>query len=174
MTRLLVCGSRDWPGTWEDIATHLPEPPAVIIHGACSRTSVRGRAKCEVSVDMLADFAARGLGMTVLPFPVDHAIDGPWPAAGPRRNARMLRESAPTCGLAFGPLWFAVVCGVCGGDDGGRTECRKCNSTGRSRWKHTGTGGMVALMLAAGLPVRWIASPDAPAVDLVAMPEPPR
>lgn len=41
-------------------------------------------------------------------------------------------------------------------------------------WHLTGTGGMVALMLAAGLPVRWVATPDAPAVDLVAMPEPPR
>ncbi len=158
MTRLLVCGSRDWPGTWEDIATHLPEPPAVIIHGACSRTSVRGRAKCEVSVDMLADFAARGLGMTVLPFPVDHAIDGPWPAAGPRRNARMLRDGQPTHGLAFGPLW----------------RWQSTRTPGRYTWRHTGTGGMVSLMLAAGLPVRWIASPDAPAVDLVAMPEPPR
>ncbi len=35
---------------------------------------------------------------------------------------------------------------------------------------HTGTGDMVHRMLLAGLPVRWIAAPDALAVDLDAMP----
>jgi len=34
-------------------------------------------------------------------YPVDHALDGPWPAAGPRRNRRMFRESKPDRSIAF-------------------------------------------------------------------------
>jgi len=72
--------------------------------------------------------------------------------AGPLRNARMLAEGKPDRGLAFGPLYRA---------DG----------------KRTGTGDMVQRMLpkdpARRLPVRWVAAPDAPAVDLTEMPEPP-
>ncbi len=40
------------------------------------------------------------------------------------------------------------------------------------QFRHTGTGGMVALMLAAGLPVRWIAAPLVGAADLTEMPAP--
>ena len=75
---------------------------------------------------------------------------------------------------ADGPLWIAVVCGVCGGDDGGRAECRRCGGSGRSGWKRTGTGDMVSRMLRAGIPVRWVAAPGAEAVDLASFPEPPR
>ncbi len=163
MIRLLVCGSREWPGTWEQVGVHFPDhcDPSIdvtIIHGACSRL----RGGVQVSVDMIADFVARGLGFPIEAYPVDHDKDGPWPGAGPMRNTRMLRDGKPNIGLAFGALWkpspYKVIERV----------------TGSKAWGYTGTGGMVAKMLRAGLPVRWVAAPDAPAVDLVAMPEPPR
>ncbi len=141
--KLLVCGSRIWPGSWEDIGEHLPESGDVtVIHGACSRIDARG---VEVSVDTLAAFAARGLGLHVEAYPVDHAKDGPWPGAGPARNTRMLRLSSPDRGLAFGPLW-------------------------RTADRTTGTGDMVSKMLKAGLVVRWVSKPGAAAVDLKTMP----
>jgi hypothetical protein len=159
-TRLLVCGSRDWPGSWEDIAAHFPDEEEechlVVIHGACSR-KVRIGAASHVSVDMLADFVARNLGHDVEKYPVDHATDGPWPAAGPRRNARMLRDGAPDSGLAFGPLYkparSVLVRGI--------------------PFPTTGTGDMVRRMLRAGLPVRWVPAPGEPAQDLTAMPAAP-
>jgi hypothetical protein len=41
--------------------------------------------------DILAREQAEARGIVVLPCPVDHALDGPWPAAGHRRNERMFR-----------------------------------------------------------------------------------
>ena len=166
--RLLVCGTRQWSGSWEDIAEHLPDDMrahgVTIIHGACSRkTSKRIGPQIiddvEVSVDMLADFAARGLGFTVEPYPVDHSLDGPWPAAGPRRNARMLYRGKPTHGLAFGSLW--------------KRELSRIQGV-HMRSKRTGTGDMVSRMITVGLPVRWVPAPGEPAQDLTAMPAPPR
>jgi hypothetical protein len=73
--------------------------------------------------------------------------------AGPIRNAQMLAEGKPHRGLAFGPLWRM--------------------DAAWKRYKPTGTGDMVNRMLAAGLPVRWVAAPGVEAVDLTAMPAPP-
>jgi len=160
--RLLVCGSREWSGTWEDIAEHLPDDMrargVTVIHGACSRKArfVGTDVFDETSVDMLADFAARRLGLNVEPYPVDHALDGPWPAADPRRTARMLRDGKPTHGLAFGPLVKPAGASLMAG------------------LKTTDTGSTVGLMLAARIPVRWVPAPGEPAQDLAGMPEPPR
>lgn len=164
--RVLVCGSREWPGTWEDIARHLPSPPAIVMHGACSRLRQRpGSSRwVEVSVDMLADHAAERLGLAIDSYPVDRAIDGPWPAAGPRRNARMMRGK-PDRGLAFGALWKP---------DTRRDAVYEALIGEGPSWRGTGTGDMVRRMLDAGLPVRWIAAPGAEPLDLVSMPEPPR
>jgi len=165
--RILVCGTREWDGAWEEIAVQLPDhcDPNIghvtIIHGACSRL----RGGVQVSVDMLADFIAHRLGFTAEPYPVDHRIDGPWPAAGPRRNARMLSKSKPDRGLAFGALWKP--------HPSARAISAAYGEEVKS-WKHTGTGGMVAMMLRAGLPVRWDSAPGAAALDLLAMPEAPR
>lgn len=157
--RLLICGSRDWPGAWEDIAVHLPdEDDVTIIHGACSRIDPRG---VQTSVDMIVDFAARGLGHRVEAYPVDIALDGRWPGAGPSRNRRMLRESSPAKGLAFGALWKLAA-----------RNSHLDRPNGRP-WRQTGTGNMVYLMLAAKLPVRWVAAPGADAVSLTMMPAPP-
>lgn len=54
--------------------------PTVLVHGG-------GRGG-----DQIADEIARELGIVVRRYPVDPALDGPWPEAGPRRNERMLRE----------------------------------------------------------------------------------
>jgi len=161
--RILVCGSRDWPGTWEDIAIRFPDNhryDVTIIHGACSQKT-RG---VQTSVDMLADFAARSLGFTADPYPVDHAIDGPWPAAGPNRNARMLRSSKPDRGLAFGAIWKPR-------EPRGDYERSGARMYKLTFWKTTGTGDMVRRMLAVRLPVRWISAPDAEPIDLVRMPD---
>lgn len=58
-------------------------PGDTVVHGACHLGGV----------DEAADAVARELGCEVRAYPVDHAVDGPWPAAGPRRNLRMLQES---------------------------------------------------------------------------------
>ncbi len=116
---------------------------------------------CPTGADHIADSWAIGSMFankpTLIRFAVDHALDGPWPGAGPRRNARMLRDGKPDRGLAFGALW--------------KPETAPRRGHG-GVWRHTGTGGMVSLMLAAGLPVRWIAAPGAAAVGLVTMPTP--
>lgn len=157
--RILVCGTRDWPGAWEDIGIYFPGEPEsfVVIHGACSRI----RDGVQVSVDMIADFIARQLGHEIERYPVDHAKDGPWPGAGPRRNERMLRNGRPDRGLAFGALWVREQSAM---------AARRLRPGG---WKHTGTGGMTTLMLDARLPLRWIAAPGVAPIDLTAMPEPP-
>jgi len=148
--RLLVCGSRDWHGTWEDIAVHLPDvDDLTIIHGACSRIDSRG---VQVSVDSIVAWIAPQLGHAVEAYPVNHGLDGPWPGAGPARNRRMLAVK-PDRGLAFGPLW-------------------KMDPSWK-RYRPTGTGHMVGLMLAAKLPVRWILAPTLDAVDLIEIPTAP-
>jgi hypothetical protein len=89
-------------------------------------------------------------------FAVNPALDGPWPGAGPRRNARMLRYGRPTHGLAFGPLWK------------GRDDVR-----GMKAWKPTGTGAMVSYMLSAHVPVLWVPAPGVAAQGLGEFPSPP-
>lgn len=129
--RLLVCGARTWTD-WLSIIHQLKAmAPAVVIHGRC-----RG-------VDLIAGTVAKDLGIAVAEYAVDHALDGPWPSAGPRRNRRMFNESKPTHGLAFGPL---------------------VRQPGSART--TGTGDMVRVMRRAGIPVQWVAEPGAAAIDL--------
>ena len=167
--RILVCGSRIWPGTWEDIAVHLPADgngAVTIIHGACSRIvnkmvgtrgGFRERVDVEVSVDTLAAFAARGLGHHVEAYPVDHKVDGQWPGAGPRRNARMLSDGKPDRGFAFGALWTPNLSSSAAAKRSGP-------------WKHSGTGNMVGLMLYAKIPVQWIPGPGEPNWTLTSFP----
>jgi hypothetical protein len=142
--RLLVCGSRTWASGHRIAECLHAMKPSVVIHGAA-----RG-------ADELADAIAKAEGMIVEAFPADWQRDKK--AAGPIRNARMLKDGKPDRGLAFGALWKSA---------------RASSKRSRHQFKYTGTGDMVAKMLRAGLPVRWVATPDAPAVDLVTMPEPP-
>lgn len=174
--RIIVTGSREWPGTWEDIAVHMPESGDVtIIHGACSRI-MKG---VEVSVDTLAAFAARGLGHHVEAYPVVHRLDGPWSGAGPGRNKRMFLASKPDGGIAFGPLWRESGtqgrCADCDNVIESTTEHTWCSGTSyvAKSYRRTGTGGMVEILLEAKLPVRWISAPGADPQDLTKMPAPP-
>lgn len=144
--RLLVCGSRDWTDRNAIARELIALAPDVVIHGAAT------------GADFIAETEAKawgrtsGRGISVVGYPAEWARDGK--AAGPIRNARMLAEGKPDRGLAFGAL-------------------RKRDTFSRSLlWRHTGTGDMVAKMLRAGLPVRWVATPGSSAVDLTKVPVP--
>lgn len=152
--RLLVCGSRGWLDV-ACVRRHLfSYDPSVIIHGGCPR-----------GADNIADLEAglyqywENKALVIDVYPANPHVDGPWPAAGPRRNARMLRDAKPDRGLAFGALYRHP-------DAHGSAPLPSSN-------RATGTGSMVRLMLTAGLPVRWVPSPTEPAQDLTAMPPPP-
>lgn len=86
--RLLICGSRDYTdeGAIEYELREFP-PDTVVIHGGA-----RG-------ADRMAGEIARRLGMAVEEYPADWAKHGK--AAGPIRNAQMLKEGKPDMVLAF-------------------------------------------------------------------------
>lgn len=91
--RLLVCGGRDFTDrallVREMNALATEQRPSVVIHGAA-----RG-------ADTMAGLIAEQAGIPVERYPVDNAIDGPWPAAGMNRNRRMLEASKPDVVLAM-------------------------------------------------------------------------
>lgn len=88
---IVVSGSRDLPdrGMVEALIAFNLNPGDVVMHGAA-----RG-------VDSWADEVARAVGCRVEPVPVDTRIDGPWPAAGIRRNHRMLDRAAKAHALGW-------------------------------------------------------------------------
>ncbi len=94
--RLLVCGGRDFTD-WSFLFAALNSFDRdhfvdVVIEGECPTRE---------NADKLAAEWARAKRRRVAPFPVNHRLDGPWPGAGPRRNARMLRIGRPTHAAAF-------------------------------------------------------------------------
>ena len=90
-TRVLICGDRNWRRYDIILATlkklHEQTPIDVVIEGEC-----RG-------ADLLGKRAAYALGIVVSEFPAQWDVHGL--AAGPIRNAQMLREGKPTLVLAF-------------------------------------------------------------------------
>jgi len=88
MTRILICGDRNWKDveTIENFVKSLP-PDTVIIHGD-------GRG-----ADKIADKAAKEHGLTV------EAFSAKWEKygrpAGPIRNRRMILEGKPDRVVAF-------------------------------------------------------------------------
>ncbi|MFY0539934.1 hypothetical protein [Nannocystis pusilla] len=54
-----------------------------------------------VSADALAWLATHRLDLIEGTCAVDHAVDGPWPEAGPRRSRRMIATLKPQFGLAY-------------------------------------------------------------------------
>ena len=86
-SRLLVCGGRDYDdgAAVEYYLSGLR--PQVVIHGGAP------------GADSLAGAWAVRHGVEALVFHADWAREGK--AAGPKRNARMLREGQPTCVLAL-------------------------------------------------------------------------
>lgn len=92
--RLLVCGGRDLkcePWVLSVLSTHIM-PGTVVISGMAP------------GADTFAAEFGEGMGCEVVKFPVtdwrrpDGSIDR---SAGPRRNARMLKEGKPEMVLAF-------------------------------------------------------------------------
>jgi hypothetical protein len=96
MKRLLVCGGRDFTDhelmTWALNRIHAERGIACIIEGECPT---------EDNPDKHAARWALSHGVSLFACPVDPALDGPWPGAGPRRNRRMRDLYLPDAGLAF-------------------------------------------------------------------------
>jgi len=136
---IIVTGGRDF-NTYSVIDNvlsmlHSQEPITLLAQGACGITREHGvdsgRAK---GADGLAREWATLKGISVSDFPVDHDIDGPWPAAGPRRNGRMLRTVKDAVGGSR-----ALVVGFEGGR--GTADClRQAKAIGLKAMRIVGTG----------------------------------
>jgi hypothetical protein len=88
LTRILVCGSRNFTNSEAIMAALLPyREAATVIHGGAP------------GADTLADVVARALGMDVLAYKADWKRHGK--AAGPIRNQQMLDEGKPDLVIAF-------------------------------------------------------------------------
>jgi hypothetical protein len=91
--RIIVCGGRAYADADFVDRTlsrvHAKHPDLTIIDGGAP------------GADRLARQWAVANGVAIDPCPVDHALDGPWPGAGPRRNARMIATKQPDAVVAF-------------------------------------------------------------------------
>ena len=85
--RVLLFGSSARRGAtgWTD-----PAPIGRLLDAACPSLVIEGESPGG-GADILAREQAEARSIVVLPCPVDHALDGSWPAAGHRRNERMFR-----------------------------------------------------------------------------------
>ena len=83
--KVLVCGPRKWMDQKpiEEVLRQFPVGTIIVEGGA------RG-------ADSIAGFVGEILGFEVREYPVDPALDGPWPAAGVQRNLRMLKAEHPS------------------------------------------------------------------------------
>lgn len=99
MKRVLICGDRNWTDK-EAIKRVLSAYPkdTVVIHGG-NGTVDKKTKKIVKGADMLADEAARELGLEVIVFKPNWARFGR--GAGPMRNRDMLTEGCPTECIAF-------------------------------------------------------------------------
>lgn len=88
MTRVLICGDRNWKD-YDIIEKYIRTLPSgsVIINGRC-----RG-------VDNMARFLAHQLGYETMDFPADWDKYGR--SAGPIRNGEMLKQGKPELVVAF-------------------------------------------------------------------------
>lgn len=85
--RLLVCGDRYWTDKTSILSEIKRLSPSVVIEGEAP------------GADSIARECANELGIGVLSFPAEWELYGH--AAGPIRNAQMLREGKPDMVLAF-------------------------------------------------------------------------
>lgn len=134
--RVLVTGSRTWNDeqmvadalleAWND-ALQDGAPGIIVVHGACPR-----------GADAIADRWARSAGIQVEDHPAQNHPSqdfGPWPGAGPHRNAYMIDLGADIALAFIGPC-----------------ENPRCPRT-RPHPSH-GAAGCAGLAKAAGIPVR--------------------
>jgi hypothetical protein len=130
--RILVTGSRDWTRmdlVHAALATACYQNiPATIVHGACP-----------TGADAQAGWWAREHQVIGLAEERHRAQDfGPWPAAGPRRNAHMVSLGADICLAFIGPCTKA--------------SCKRPHPHGSH-----GASGCATLAETAGIPVlRWV------------------
>lgn len=91
--RVVICGPRDMTDyhlVFEVLdGIHKVTPITALIEGGA------------LGADRFGRHWAESRGVPNDRCPVDPAKDGAWPAAGPRRNSRMLREKRPDRGVAF-------------------------------------------------------------------------
>jgi hypothetical protein len=120
--RILVCGGRAYSDAAFVARTldriHAKYPDLTIIDGGAP------------GADRLAREWAVAHGVMIDPCPVDHALDGPWPGAGPRRNQRMLETKKPDAVVGFS--------GDRGTADMGRGTadmCRRAEAAGVPVWR---------------------------------------
>ena len=94
--RVLVTGGRRYPDR-EAVFSALDR-----LHAKCGISVVaHGATPTQTGADWHADAWAKTRGVPVVPYPVLHDVDGPWPAAGPKRNARMFADFHPDGVVAF-------------------------------------------------------------------------
>lgn len=135
--RVLVTGSRDWPtpqtvfDAIRDARAEVGDRPITVIHGAC-----------HTGADAAAAYLCRrqgpGFNLTEEKHPAKgHPTEdfGPWPAAGPRRNAHMVSLGADLC------LAFVMPCT--------KPNCRRPQPHGSH-----GTTNCADLAEAAGIPTK--------------------
>lgn len=130
---ILVTGPRScdnpevvWKVLADTVALIPPEREIILRHGACP-----------TGVDLIADRWGWGYGLTLDPHPAqNHPTKdfGPWPGAGPRRNAHMVGLGADVALAFIGPC-----------------TSPRCNLPG-SHPSH-GTAGCARLAELAGIPV---------------------
>lgn len=93
MTRVLITGPRNLTDYWLVFEVldgqHKADPITCVIEGGAN------------GADRFSSAWAERRGVPHERCAVDHTLDGPWPGAGPRRNWRMLRTTAPDRVIAF-------------------------------------------------------------------------
>ncbi|WP_432112820.1 SLOG family protein [Streptomyces sp. S1] len=138
--RVLVTGSRDWTNT---VTVHAALGYYLLTLWQSERrtiTVVHGH--CRDGADALADAWARANGVTVERHPVrGHPTQnfGPWPGAGPRRNAFMVGLGADVC------VAFLMPCSS--------SRCRRTDPH-----PSHGAAGTAKLAEAAGIPTWRLAA----------------
>jgi hypothetical protein len=137
--RVLVTGSRDWPNR-RAVEDTLTTAGALAIALGQRLTVVHG--DCRTGADRIADAWAewhRNRGRDI-DIERHHARDfGPWPAAGPKRNAHMVSLGADACFAFIGPCT--------------KPDCRRPQPHGSH-----GATNCADLAEQAGIPVRrWTA-----------------
>lgn len=129
---IIVTGSRDWTDE-ETMRRWLSSFPirARLAHGGARGADL-----------MAARLAAEvGLIAPIVAYPFSHDDDGPWPAAGPRRNRRMIDAELMLLGVCSdGPVPWQTAFGVA------FTSCADGSLT-------RGTASAVEHMLRRGLSV---------------------
>ncbi len=99
--RVLVCGGRDYASiryAFTCLDGVVPRPTLIIQGG---NPGSRPGGIYRPGADRIAKAWAMLRDVPCDEYAVDHALDGPWPGAGPKRNGRMLAASKPHLVMAL-------------------------------------------------------------------------